>query len=174
MVAAPVEEKKVEPVKVVEQPVSTGPVFTKTVGNVTPTNMMVSTINETFDRYIEAMKPGVPMPAKIGARNQYSIYKLLMNVCNLEVGFKESWDTVLAVFNKHKEGALQERYVYRFAEELPGTIEEHNNFHRLLNLIILTADPATRKDKLKEVSIYKTTQDGFSELARNNLNNFYK
>lgn len=183
----PKVETKVAPeVKVVEKsvpaptpvkqpdPVVVQPTVVTVTGDNTKTAIMVDTIKDTMASYLNAMAPGKPMPVKTGAANQYTLYKMLSNVCNMVDGFNVCWNELLKIFNENKKGALAERYVFRFAEELPGTKEEHEAFFRLLNLLILTADPETRKENLKQVSLYKTTQDGFTETARNNINQFYK
>lgn len=177
------EVAPVAPAPTPETPVPAAPVAPTIVvqpqvvtvtGQTTKVDLMISTIKDTMEQYLNAMAPGKPMPAKTGAANQYTLYRLFNNVCNMVEGFDPCWNELLNIFNEHKGGALAERYVFRFAEELPGTKEDHSAFFRLLNLLIVTADPATRKESLKQVSIYKTTQDGFTETARNNINQFYK
>lgn len=155
-------------------PVVVQPQVVNVTGQTTKVDLMVTTIKDTMAQYLSAMAPGKPMPAKTGAANQYTLYRLLTNVCNMVEGFNPCWNELLNTFNENKKGALAERYVFRFAEELPGTKTDHDAFFRLLNLLIVTADPDTRKESMKKVSIYKTTQDGFTETARNNINQFYK
>ncbi len=178
VVEAPVAQVAPEPVApapVVETaPANPGPVFATAPVQTQAASLMVMTVNETLAKYLDVMAPGKPMDSKTGARNQFAIHRLLSNVCNMTSGFKEAWDAVLAVFLANKDGAMNERYIFRFAEELPGSVEDHNAFQRLLNLIILTADPATRQENLLKVSVTRTTQEGFTEVARSNIQNYYK
>ncbi len=164
----------VKPTPIAPVPQVVQPVVVTVTGNDTKTDLMIATIQDTLKQYLTAMAPNKPMPAKTGAANQYTLYRLINNVCNMSEGFAPCWNELLKIFNEHKTGSLAERFVFRFAEELPGTKEDHNAFFRLLNLLIVTADPTTRKESLKQVSIYKTTQDGFTETARNNISQFYK
>jgi hypothetical protein len=129
----------------------------------------------SLDSYVDKMKPGLPIPADVGARNQFALWKLFESVIETapEAEFKKLWSVILAFFNADKSGVFGERYVYRFADQWVWSIDELNSMQRILNLVINTKTPATRALDIKRISIAKTVE-GFSEKAKERLNNYYQ
>jgi hypothetical protein len=129
----------------------------------------------SLDSYVDKMKPGLPIPADVGARNQYALWKLFESVIETapETEFKKLWSVILAFFNADKTGVFGERYVYRFADQWVWSIDELNSMQRIINLVINTKTPATRALDIKRISIAKTVE-GFSEKAKERLNNYYQ
>lgn len=128
----------------------------------------------SLDSYVDKMKPGLPIAADVGARNQHALWKLFESVIETapETEFKKLWSVILAFFNADKTGVFGERYVYRFADQWVWSIDELNSMQRIINLVINTKTPATRALDVKRISIPKTVE-GFSEKAKERLNNYY-
>lgn len=130
----------------------------------------------TIEMYIESMKPGKPVRSVEGAQSQYTLWMALFNVIHNAPSsqFKSLWNIVLGFFVKHEKGALGECYYNRFSEMWKYDTNQLTAFQRLLNLISLTANPATREVGLRQVNLDVTLSKGFSEDGRNRLIAFYK
>lgn len=128
-----------------------------------------------LDKYLEDLKPRKPIANNKGADTQYLFWKTLWSVVehSTQEEFKSLWTIVLAYFDKYKNDAFNERYVYRFAEYWNANVDELTAFQRLLNLIHLTADPKQRSLGLKQVNVDKSLEMIFSEQGRQKVLNFY-
>lgn len=135
----------------------------------------VSSLIVSMEQYISAMAPGKSMTPEHGNRQQELLASALFGVLNTQGDtFKLCWSVALAYFNEYKTSVFNERYVYRFSEYWTKEISVLSTFQRLINLMIVTADPETRAAASRqEVSIDKTLKVGFTDLARQNLLNFY-
>ena len=135
----------------------------------------VSSLIVSMEQYISAMAPGKSMTPENGNRQQELLASALFGVLNTQGDtFKLCWSVALAYFNEYKTGVFNERYVYRFSEYWTKEVSILGTFQRLVNLMIVTADPETRAAASRqEVSIDKTLKVGFTDLARQNLLNFY-
>lgn len=130
----------------------------------------------SLDAYREKMAPGIPVNPDDGARQQYNLWKLFETVVESapEQEFKKLWSVMLAYINGNISGVFNDRYVYRFADQWVWGLGELNAFQRLLNLAITTSNPATRQIDIRRVSVAKTLAEGFSEKAKERLNNYYQ
>lgn len=128
-----------------------------------------------LDKYLEDLKPRKPVANNKGADTQYLFWKTLWSVIehSAQEEFKSLWTIVLAYFDKFKNDAFNERYVYRFAEYWNANVDELTAFQRLLNLIHLTADPKQRNLGLKQVNVDKSLELIFSEQGRQKVLSFY-
>ncbi len=128
----------------------------------------------TIERYMENMSVIRPTTPTEGAMYQGQLAWLLNNVTHrYGADFKPAWSLILEYFNEYKDGVFGERHVYRFFEQSNMGAQQIEAFQRLVNLIILTANPKTRKESLKQVDIERTLAVGFDETARQNLLAFY-
>ena len=129
-----------------------------------------------LEQYVDVLAPGKPIEGDQGARIQYGFWKTISNVLENAPAdeFKLLWNILLGFFNAHKDGALHERYVFRFSEFWSQSEAELTAFQRLINLIKLTANPSTRAQSLKQVDLQRTLAEGLSETARQRVLMFYQ
>lgn len=126
--------------------------------------------------YVTKMAPGVPFDFQDGAKVQYNLWKTIHSVTEnyTQDDFRKLWFILLAFFHKHSgKGAFGERYVFRASEFWTHGDDELNAFQRILNLLIITADPVTRQKGLASVSVTNSVHVGFSEEARQRVLTFY-
>jgi hypothetical protein len=130
----------------------------------------------SLDRYVEDMAPNKPIQDAVGARNQYNLWKAISYIAETAPSdeFKRLWQILLAYALEHTDGVFQDRYVFRFSEYWTWSEHELNGLHRILNIIKLTCDPATRADGLRQVSLDRSLTEGFSDDARQRIVMFYK
>ena len=124
--------------------------------------------------YVAKMRPGIPQDFNEGARRQVQLWSTIKNnIENVNMDFKDRWDTLLAFFAADDSGCFSHQYVYRFAEYIhldPVSIEA---FHNTLDLIMLTANPAGRAAGLKQVDLSRSTGVGITPEGKRNLVMYY-
>ena len=129
-----------------------------------------------FSDYLEHMAKGKPVDPANGVRLQFrlwSAFRTLIN--NTEQGiFREVWKQVLAICLESKDKVFNEFYMYRFADQWTQQKDQLRAFHALVNLIIITADPISRRAALAQVDLDKTIGSAYGTTGRNNLVLFYK
>jgi hypothetical protein len=129
---------------------------------------------ETLDNYVTRMAPGVPITEVAGAKEQYSLWKAIKTVVEGKPqDFKQLWNIILAYFNEYENSTLHDKYVFRFSSSLNMEKSEIDAFYRILNLIKLTANPGNRASGLKQLSLNKTLEIGFSEEGKQRILSFY-
>ena len=129
-----------------------------------------------LEKYLEAMKPGSGIRGEVGVNQQYALWKLIneiINVSQTPSQFKTLWNILLKFADEHKEGVFNMRYINRFAEHWAWSREELLGYQYIVNLIMLTANPATRAIGLRQVDIHKSLSSGFNEEARQAIIGFY-
>jgi hypothetical protein len=111
-----------------------------------------------------------------GAKQNFSLFKAVENV--LEKApidqFTGAFMTILAFYNEYDEAALGPAYVNRFAHTWPYSVNDLTKLQVLNNLFMITCNPAARSTSLKQVSLERTMDKGFSNEARQRVMNFYK
>ena len=135
---------------------------------------MLGVIKNILDEYSDKMGAGKRIDPIAGAAHNFKLWRLISTTLNLTQDFKICWKVLLDAFNQNKNGAFKETMLMRFMEQMQGNPEDHSNYLKMVNLMVLTCNPETRKEGLTKVSLYKTMQDNFSDTARNNINNFYE
>lgn len=129
-----------------------------------------------LETYVEKMKPRVPIKAIDASVHQQGLWSVIREVIenpdNTE--FRAQWFILLAFFEKHKEGALGGRYVFRFAEMWNKGVEQLDVFQRILNLLHLTSDFENRAEGIKQVDLARTLGEFSTEQFRSRLINYYK
>lgn len=180
------EAPKVEPVvtkqsnqgshkntKHVDAIVTTSDVDTVIEASRNGTNQFNKTVASFLDKYAADMAPGVPVNAKNGGHHQYNLYSTInqiLNKSNYEA-FKDAFTLLVAYIVKHKDDVFSEKYAFRFAEEWPSSVDRLSNFHALLNLLMIMSKHNERPIS-KYVSLERTFNTGFSEVAKENLMRF--
>lgn len=160
-----------------EKPVVATPNLADTVAQIKKSGTLAQkSLVTAIENYMANMAPGKPVDPDTGVKHQYALWKTIHNLVHNAPAseFKSLWSLLLAFFNTYKEGVFHDRYLFRFSEYWSYSNEELNGFQRVLNLINLSCDPATRAIGLRQVNLDTTLRDGFSEEARQRLLNFYK
>lgn len=130
---------------------------------------------EFLQKYVEDMSPTRIVKDSWGAKRQQQFFQALHTAIEKSdpEEFNQNWMVVLSFFHRYKTGALGIRYVNRFAEFWPEQDDRLTAFQRIINLIILSEDPANRHLVTKRVSLTKTMEVGFTEAGRSNIVQFY-
>lgn len=182
----PAEETKPEapqepapaPVEVKETPVQAEPEIKPSaipVASLAQGAAVQHLLLNNLDSYAQKMRPGMPVSVADGVANQVLLYRTLTAIINnlREGEFVSVFGEVLRRFHEGRQGIFSEMYVFRFPEHLTLTKDEQTAFHRLLNLMIVAADPKGRSLIAKQVNIQATCEFGISEQGRSNLLNFF-
>lgn len=130
----------------------------------------------SVDNYKFKMAPGAPIDADTGAREQYNLWKAISSIVenSPESEFTKLWSVLLIYVNDNINGIFADRYIYRFAANWSWSESELKAYQRILNLITVTCDPATRSTNIRKVNIHKTLAEGFTEKAKQRISNYYQ
>ena len=127
-----------------------------------------------LEQYIAAMKPGMPVEAAAGSRNQTSLWRIIQTVIDRSGDeFTSLYTLLLAFFEAYKDDAFQERYVFRFAENITMPADELATYQQMINLIKLTCSPKGRDVALRQVDLGRTMKSNISEAGRQRVLGFY-
>lgn len=112
----------------------------------------------TFDRYMVDMRPRMPVDEAAINRNQTTLLRTVLGVINSVEGseFHSLWNYILQCFAKHSTGVFSEPMVYRGMEHNQMTPEQSRLYPRIVNMLILLADPATRAVALRQINLQKS------------------
>lgn len=137
---------------------------------------VLSPLALTLRRYANDMKPTTEVAPAVEARSQRLLYLTIMDILNREVPqeFRKLWQYLLAFAHHHRTDVFSPKSVFRGSSSWSGDNDSLDAFHSLLNLIIATADPATRANGLKSVSLPATLGRIKNESARNQVIAFYR
>ncbi len=177
----PTPESVVEPVTeavVEDSTVAVEPTPESVVEPVTETPDTVvelSPLEQYLNRYVIDMAPRVPLTEKLGAMNQYTLWKTIEGVLDNEDfnTFNEEWNLLLKYFLDYKDAAFSPIMVFRFAEYWEWSEDELKQLQNLINIIHLTFDPSTRAVGLKQVDFELAFNAGFNDRAKQNITQFY-
>jgi len=170
----PVEESTQSPKEEVEtqEPAAVEGVVRPSVE--VPEEVTVSKLEEFLSNYLREMAPRVPMTNKLGAMNQYGLWKTLESVINSDNNvFRDDFKVVLKYFNDYADSSFGPRYIYRFSEYWEWSTDELDVFQKLINILLLTADPSKRAAGLKQVDLNKALDTGFTDVAKSNIGSFF-
>lgn len=127
-----------------------------------------------LEKYVEAMMPNVPANPKDGASHQRSLYNIFISALTLKSGeHRIALDGILYVMNEHRMGAFSERYAMRFMDTTRLDAASAISFQRLLHLFILTANPAKRRDALKQLDMRRIIEK-LDVMSQQNLLDYYR
>lgn len=132
-------------------------------------------IVRVMENYIAAMKPGRLIKDEDGAKTQLALFTLINGVLNTPKPeeFVSAWNTILAFYNEYSDTVFGLRMINRFLHMWPGSQTAYRMLLAANNLIMLTANPKTRSGGLKQVNLDKTMSQGFTDLARQRIMEFY-
>jgi hypothetical protein len=133
-------------------------------------------ISNVLQNYIEVMKPGAPVDAATGGRQQVILWRGLLNMINRAgQDFNEAFNVVLAYFREHgsEKKVLGEHYVCRFANSMQQlSKEELDSFWLLLNLLRTIVRSNTRAEALRQIDLGRTITSVYTEEGRARLTQF--
>ena len=129
--------------------------------------------------YMDAMAPGRPMNEVEGVKHQVKLYRALDIVFNRlsDEDFRKFYPALLYLFHEYGDevnGVFSMVHVYRFPEYLTLSTVEQDTFHRLLNMMIVTANPTTRPDAIRSLNWAYTLGVGLTDDARARVQSFYQ
>ena len=127
-----------------------------------------------MDAYFAQMKPGLPVDPVKGGAHQLAFYMALRQVCETETTeFREAFKLILEYFRNHRDGALGDRYIFRFTENIQLSNAAMRPFLGLINLLRVAADSKSREQVLKQVDLTRSLETGFSDQARQRIIQFF-
>ncbi len=124
--------------------------------------------------YSEAMAIGKPITPEEGGKWQYSLYKTILGVLNNQNAeeFKAEMQTLLQYFFQNKDNIFNEKFIYRFPAQWPGSQTEFNLYRRVVFVLIQTANPKARAKEAGKLNLEKAAE-GKTEDQKNKFINFF-
>lgn len=125
--------------------------------------------------YMEKLAPGKFVEGDDGARAQYTFWRAIRFIIEdaPQEEFRRLYSILLAYFQHHKDAIFHERYIFRFSEFWHQDPQELAMFQAILNIIKLTCNPDERAKGLKQVSLARSLDTGYSEQGRQRIMTFY-
>jgi hypothetical protein len=109
---------------------------------------------DRLDDYVSAMGPGMPVDPRQGGSRQAALWNLIKGVLRAKPEeFTLQYSELLAVIHRHRTTVFSERYAFRFFNELKLASTERVNFERVLNVLLATCNPQTRRVAFRQVDI---------------------
>lgn len=132
---------------------------------------------EDLENYISVMHLRRPTTSAEGAVQQRRLFRLLTQIVNnLTDDFADVWTALLKRAYEERLGAFAPQAVFRFFDSplLNLSAADATGFRGMLNLIVKTADPKSRKLVLSQVNLEQTLNvKPFSSDGRERLFAFY-
>lgn len=123
--------------------------------------------------YLNAMAPGKPIDEKAGAAQQGQFIRTFVNVCQHDDGFKGCMDLLIAYFVEHKDGALHERYAFRFTEYMTQSPENISAFTAMVNMFKIAASITNKREIVKHVDLSRSLNATYNEAARQRVIGYF-
>lgn len=138
-------------------------------------SISIKYVKEILGNYLEKMKPGHSHNGQDGVLLQTSLLRAMDAIMKMEgEDFKRMYNLLLSLVHAHKDDVFSERYCFRYMGELNISPVELNRFAKLLNMVLVTADPGTRVITVKQVNIPATLETFNNESITQKLVEFYK
>lgn len=104
----------------------------------------------------------------------WGVLKTLFNNVS-DDDFKIIYRELLNLFNEHKDGIFKDERMYRFNEFWTMSDGERAAFRRLVNLMLVTRDPAVRHKSVEQLRDWNyILEHGLTEAAKIRIRNFYE
>ncbi|MDH2154349.1 hypothetical protein [Stenotrophomonas sp. GD03657] len=133
---------------------------------------IVAMLNQ-LEAYNDAMKPGAPISSEEGARWQKRLFNIFMDCLRQkDEAFVRTWDALLQYVHRKHDESFKMPLPSRFPEYIALTKDEARNFHRLVYLIVRTANPKTRALHLTQIHL-DTVLQGLRGSQADSLRDFY-
>ena len=137
-------------------------------------NLPAKTVVSVVERYYSAMKPMLPISIQEGSQAQISLWQAIYTTINTSGNdFNVAWNVWLNMFNYYSDSIFSIPKAFRFFEFMRMPRDQIIAFQRILNLLILTANPTTRAVNLKRIDLEATLSVYFSEKNRMTIMMFY-
>lgn len=141
----------------------------------TPTPAKVSTVSDLekkLNAYVEGMVANKD-PKEV-AKVQYGLFRIIRGLLATQdpEEFRKNWNGLLSFAHKNRDRAFNEAQMFRGAEAWVTSDLEFTLFRRLSWLILQTADPKTRRENLRTISLNKAVE-GLKQAEVNHILNFY-
>lgn len=129
----------------------------------------------TLQRYVEEMKPGRVFEDPMQAfKHQRSLWDTVKNIVLTEENFIENWKMLVMFFRNNRDGALGDKYPFRFMENTPNmNTEERQAFLNLMTLLTVSGGLNNPKDVAKSVSLDRVIHRILGQEARQRVVNYY-
>lgn len=166
-----VEEAPVVVEAEVIEPVSVKPVVKAVVVD---GNVFKASITKAIAEFCSKMQPGKPINADQGARMEQYLFGEIQSVlrnCPAD-SFRQAWDAIIDLFADPTNGALKDRYIFRFASAWTLSNEQCMSFQSLVNLIIISTDRKNHARVRKMIDMDRALA-GINEEARNKIFSYY-
>lgn len=148
-------------------------ITTDTINNLNVSLSSKISLNMIMD-YITDMAPLKPVDPVQGARHQVSLYRAITSIINnSQEDFGTAFSTLLKIAHQHRDGVFHPTRLFRFPEHIPLAPKEIDAFHRLLNMVKLTADPQSRVLALKQIDMQATTEHVITDHGKNRIMAFF-
>lgn len=132
-------------------------------------------IDQNLSSYADRMKVGKPITEAEAAGCQQLFFHTLTRILRMDGReFVASWTKVLDFVNEHRAGLFAPERAYRGLAQMSLTKRECKTFEQLMNLVIRTADPATRFAQAGKVNFEVVMRDIADEAIRQKLLGYYK
>jgi len=125
-------------------------------------NLIEDIVEENLTEYVNKMTPGYSHAQGEGARLQSKLWQTIQTVLRTDgPQFTKLFSLLLKTVYKNRDTVFNEYNIYRYFEtvNIPGN--ERRNFERIINLLLVTNNPALRAESLKQVDLDATLQ-GFN------------
>ena len=139
------------------------------------TNAYTKGLANFLDGYMAKMSPGLVAGDREGGTQQYNFHNTIVQLFNqpdYEV-FRNGLLVLLSYMRAHEKGVFNERYLFRFSEQWPAGADKLTNFQATLNLLKIIANKQERPVG-KFISLERTYNTGYTELAKENITRFLK
>lgn len=129
---------------------------------------------ERLEIYAEKMQPGLPVDARDGATNQRNLWTAIKWALERPADeFTLLYTELLMFVHVHRDSIFSERYIYRFFDHLSLGNGDRRNFERILNLVISTSNPATRRLVVQQLDIRQIMRDMRNEQLTEKVAAYY-
>jgi len=119
--------------------------------------ILLQTVQDRLNQYIEKMSPGVRITETDGAFQQQQlwngvIYFLLQQPPQI---FVAGWTLFLQKVLEHRTGCFSPMYINRFRENLKLPLDQRRNYERMVHLAYTTCDPKARTLSMKQIDMHQ-------------------
>lgn len=129
---------------------------------------------ERLDGYIDAMAPGKAIDPREGARMQQVLWSTIRDVLRRPADeFNAMFTELLLKFHQHRNGCFSKRYINRFHEYSNLKGADLRTFTRLIELLMATANPASRHLVARQLSVARTMRDYPDQSVVERMEAFY-
>jgi hypothetical protein len=120
------------------------------------------------------MHPSRNMSVNDGVRQQMSLFRGLQNIINRnEQFFRPFFTAVLYLYYKHRNDTTAPQNINRHHEHIKFEKHDIKALQRINNLLMVLADPASRKAATSQIDFEKSMQYGFTNEGRQLVKDYF-